>query len=170
MTLGAASVLLAAGLTGWLTLGAGPNAAWLAGAFGTVATAVLVVALLAGRFELAVGALALLGSAYTAVLVVDDPPLDTRAAIVGAALLSIGELACLSVGTRSTVPGEAGAAARRLGSVSLLALGALLVGGGLIAAVDVLRTGGLGIEVVGTAAVLGAVGVLVAAARAARET
>lgn len=87
---------------------------------------------------------------------------------MGAALLGIGELSRLSVEARSSISPE-GSAVRSLGSVALLSLGALLAGGALIAAVDLLRTGGLGIEVVGVAAALGAVGVLVAAARAARR-
>lgn len=116
-----------------------------------------------------IGVLGLLGAAYASILVIDDPPLDTRAVIVGAALLGVGELAHLSIEARSSVADE-GRTARGVGSVALLALGALLAGGGLIAAADVVRTGGLAIEIVGAAAALGAVGLLVAVAHAARDT
>lgn len=121
--------------------------------------------LAAGRAEPIVGVLAVFGCAYSLILVIDDPPLDGRAAVVGAALLAIGELAHLSVVARSAVTEEAGAVARRVGTVAALVLAALAVGGALTALVDLLRTGGLAIEVIGTAAALGAIALLVAAAR-----
>jgi hypothetical protein len=134
-------------------------------AVGAVAIVGLVATLAAGRAEPIVIALALLGGSYAVILAIDDPPLDTRAAVVGAALLAIGELAHLSVVARSAVTEEAGALAQRVGSVAVLVLAALFVGGALSALVDLLRTGGLAVEVMGTAAALGAVGLLVAAAR-----
>lgn len=136
-------------------------------ALGAVAFVGLIATLLAGRHEPVVGVLALLGAAYASILVIDAPPLDARAAVVGAALLAIGELAHLSVEARSAVTEEAGAVARRVGSVAALILAALFLGGALTALVDLLRTGGLAIEVVGAAAAVGAVGLLVAAARVA---
>ena len=144
---------------------AGPDAAWSVRALGVVAIAGLMLTLAAGRAEPIVGVLAVLGCAYAVILVVDDPPLDGRAAVVGAALLAIGELAHLSVVARSAVAEEPGAVAWRVGTVAALVLAALVVGGALSALVDLLRTGGLAIEVLGTAAALGAVGLLVAAAR-----
>ena len=102
------------------------------------------------------------------ILVVDAPPLDGRSAIVGATLLAIGELAHLSVEARLSVTEEVGATARRIASVAVLALVALGLGGAVLAVVDILRTGGIAIEVVGVAAAAGAVGLLVLAAREAR--
>jgi len=63
---------------------------------------------------------------------------------------------------------EAGAVARRVGTVAVVVLLALSFGGLLIALVDLFRTGGLAIEVVGAAAAVGAVGLLARAAREAR--
>lgn len=128
----------------------------------------LAVTLAVGKAAPVAGVLVLLGAAYTVILAVDDPPLDARAAIVGAALLAIGELTYLSVEARSAVNEEAGAVARRVGTVAVVVLLALSFGGLLIALVDLFRTGGLAIEVVGAAAAVGAVGLLARAAREAR--
>lgn len=113
--------------------------------------------------------LVLLGGAYVVILVIDDPPLDSRSAVVGATLLAIGELAHLSAGARSAVTVEAGTMARRVGFIAVLATIALGLGATLLAIVDLLRTGGLVVEVVGVAAAAGAIGLLVLAARTARE-
>jgi hypothetical protein len=133
-----------------------------------VAAVVLVATLAAGRTEPIAAVLVLLGAAYAVILVVDDPTLDARSAIVGATLLAIGELAHLSVEARSAVTEEADAVARRVGSVAVLSLIALGLGGIVLAVVDLLRAGGLATEVVGVAAAVGAVGLLVLAAREAR--
>ena len=61
--------------------------------------------------------------------------------------------------------GEAGTLARRVGWIAVLAMIALGLGAGIIAVVDVLRTGGLAVEVVGAAAAVGIVALLVLAAR-----
>ena len=111
------------------------------------------------------GALALLGAAYAAILVIDEPALDGRSAIVGAALLAIGELGYLSVEVRPAVTEEAGAATRRVAFVAMMTLFALGVGSAMLALVDLLRTGGIAIEAVGVAAAAGVVGLLVLAAR-----
>ena len=55
-----------------------------------------------------------------------------------------------------------------MGSYAVLALLALGLGGALVALVDLLHTGGLVIEVVGAAAAVGAVGLLVLAAHEAK--
>jgi hypothetical protein len=137
---------------------------------GAAAIATLGAALAIGRPEPIVLALVLLGSAYAVILMLDDPPLDGRSAIVGAALLAIGELAHLSLQARAAVTPEAGALARRVSSVAVLAMLALALGGAVLALVDLLRTGGIEIEVVGVVAALGAIGLLVLAARDARST
>jgi hypothetical protein len=162
--LGAGSVALAVGLVGWLALVAGPDTAWPVAGIGAVAAVGLAVTLALGKTEPLPGVLVLLGVAYTVILALDDPPLDARAAIVGATLLVIGELAYLSVEARSGVTEEAGPVTRRVGSVAVLALLALGLGGALVALVDLFRTSGLVIEVVGAAAAVGAVGLLVLAA------
>ncbi len=107
----------------------------------------------------------LLGAAYALILVVDEPALDGRSAIVGATLLAIGELAHLSVESRPAVTEEAGATTRRGAFVALITLSALALGGAMLALVDILRAGGIAIEFVGVAAAAGVVGLLVVAAR-----
>jgi hypothetical protein len=102
------------------------------------------------------------------ILVVDGPPLDARAAILGAGLLATGELAHLSLDARSAVTDEAGAAAHRVAWVAVLVLLALALAAAVLAVVDLLRTGGIAVEVVGVAAAIAAVGLLVAAAHEAR--
>lgn len=159
--------MLAVGLAGWLALVAGPNAGRPVAAIGAGAVVGLVVTLAVGKSKPVPGVLGLLGAAYAVILVIDDPPLDARAAVVGATLLAIGELAYLSVEGRSAVTDEAGFLARRIGSVAVLALLALFLGGALLGLVDLLHTGGLPIEVGGVVAAIGAVGLLVLAARAA---
>ena len=129
----------------------------------------MVVGIGLGRPEPVAPALALLGSSYAVLLVSEDPPLDARAVIVGATLLATGELAHLSISSRTRVTPEAGAIAGRVGWVGVLALLALLAGGITIALVDQVRAGGLAVEIVGVAAAFAAVGLLVAAARATRH-
>jgi hypothetical protein len=53
--------------------------------------------------------------------------------------------------------------------VTVLAFLALAIGAAILALVDVLRTGGIAIEAVGVAAAAAAIGLLVVAARDARE-
>ena len=96
---------------------------------------------------------------------IDAPTLDARSAVVAATLLAIGELAHLSLEARLAVTGEGGTLARRVGWIAVLAVIALGLGASIIAVVDVLRTGGLAVEVVGVAAAVGIVALLVLAAR-----
>ena len=142
---------------------ASADAAATVAALGGVAIACLVATLAVGRADSIVGALALLGAAYAAILVIDEPALDGRSAIIGAALLAIGELGYLSVEVRPAVTEEAGAATRRVAFVAMMTLFALGVGGAMLALVDLLRTGGIAIEAVGVAAAAGVVGLLVLA-------
>lgn len=122
-----------------------------------------------GRPEPIAFGLALLGAAYVVILLVDAPSLDSRAAIVGALLLGTGELSYAAVEARRAAPGDAEVVLRRLGWIAVLTLIALLVGGVLVALVDLLGTGGLAVEALGGAAAVGAVGVLVLAARGAHR-
>ena len=115
------------------------------------------------------GVVALLGAAYAVILVLDDPPLDGRAAIVGAGLLVIGELSFLGIEARVAVTDEGGGVARRVGWVSVTALLALFLGGALLAIIDLVRTGGIAIEVAGAAAAACAIALLVVAGREVRR-
>jgi hypothetical protein len=143
VTLGAGSVLLAGGLVVWLASVAGPDARRAVAYLGAVAVVGLGATIAVGRFEGVVAVLAVLGGCYAAILVIDEPPLDGRAAIVGACLLAIGELAHLSLAARIAVTDEAGALARRVAWVAVLGLAAMAVGGMVLALVDLFRTGGL---------------------------
>ena len=127
-------------------------------------------AVVLGKPEPLVVALALLGGAYAVILAIDEPPLDGRAAIVGALMLAVGELGYLSLGARSAVTDEAGTLARRIAGVMTLVLLALAAGATVLIVVDVFRTGGIVVEAVGVAAAATAVGLLVLAARGARST
>ena len=66
---------------------AGPDAARPVAALGVAAVVAAGGAVVLGRPEPLVAALALLGGAYAVILVIDEPPLDGRSAIVGALLL-----------------------------------------------------------------------------------
>jgi hypothetical protein len=167
--LGAGSFLLAAGIATWLTLSAGPNAVEPVAGVGALAAVGLVVTLAVGRPEGIAAGLLLLGAAYAVILVVDRPSLDARSAMIGAGLLAAGELGYLCLDARSAVTDEAGAAAHRLAWVALLVLLALALAGAVLAVVDLLRAGGIAIEVVGAGAAIAAVGLLVAAAHEARQ-
>ncbi|MCY7301840.1 MAG: hypothetical protein LH654_02170 [Thermoleophilia bacterium] len=156
---------LSVGVTVWLSAVASTDATPPVVALGAVASISLAATLAVGRAEPIVGALALLGAAYTIILVIDEPVLDGRSAIIGAALLAIGELGYLSVELRPAVTEEAGAATRRVAFVAMMTLIALGVGSAMLALVDLLRTGGIAIEAVGVAAAVGVVGLLVLAAR-----
>ena len=127
-------------------------------------------AVVLGKPEPLVVALGLLGGAYAVILAIDEPPLDGRAAIVGALMLAVGELGYLSLGARSAVTDEAGTLARRIAGVMTLALLALAAGATVLIVVDVFRTGGIVVEAVGVVAAATAVGLLVLAARGAHST
>ena len=86
-------------------------------------------------------ALALSAAAYAALLAVDEPPLDARAAGVGAALVAVGELAGWSRELQATSTDEPGGAWRRPTWIAAVAIGALLVVWGLLAVVDLVTLG-----------------------------
>ena len=168
LALGAGPVALTAGLTVWLSMVAGPDAARPVAAIGVIAVVAAGSAAVTGRPEPLVAAIALLGGAYAVILTIDDPPLDGRSAIVGALLLAVGELGYLSLGARTAVTDEAGTLPRRIAWVMTLALLALAAGATVLLAVDLFRTGGIVVEALGVAAAAAAVGLLVLAARGAR--
>lgn len=157
---------VALALTGWLALEGGATArppvlaAGLTGA-GLVTLALLWPLLLAGG-------LTLLGGAYGVLLAVEEPPLDGRSVIVAAALLVVAGLVDWSVELRTTTPDEAGGLWRRPFWVAVGAIGTLGLGAVLLAVVDLVRTEGVVIEVLGTAAALTVV-VLVVGLAAQRE-
>lgn len=101
-------------------------------------------------------ALAALLASYTALLVIDDPPLDSRAAGVAAALVVIGELVGWSHELAGPTRDEPGNAWRRPGWIAAAAIGALALAWALLAVADVARVQGLPVEAAGALAALAA--------------
>ena len=163
MSLGLAAVAAAVGLAVWLWSGAGSGAA-AAALVGGIGVAGVAAGVATARFDAVAVGLACLGGAYAAVLAIADPQLDLSAALVAAALLTIGELAHLSIDARTAVDTES-VTWRRTAWVAVLALGTLALGAGLLVVSDLLRTGGIAVDVLGAVAALAALGLLVAAAR-----
>jgi hypothetical protein len=131
------------------------------GLVGAALTAVAVVWPVVLGFALIASA-----TAYAALLVVDDPPLDTRAVGVAALLVVVGELVGWARELDSTSRDEPGGAWRRaawLAGVAALALG---VAWAMLALVDVVRVEGLAVEAVGA---LAAIAALVLARHAAAD-
>ncbi len=130
-----------------------------------MAVVLLVAALVLGWARLIPLSLALLGGAYALYLSADDAALDPAAPVFGAGLLVTAELAYMSLEEREGIPAEAGEALRRAAFIAALGLGALLVSGGVLALADVIRTGGLAVDLLGAVAAAAAMLVVVALAR-----
>ena len=125
----------------------------------------LVAALVLGWSPLVAVSVALVGAAYATHLAVDDPGLDGTAPLLGAGLLLTAELAYWSLEERERVAGEPGEAFRRLGLLIGLAFAVLAACAALLAVADLARTGGLAIDIVGAAAAVAALLVVVLFAR-----
>jgi hypothetical protein len=125
----------------------------------------LVAALVLEWSPLVALSVGLVGAAYAVRLAADDPNLDAKAALLGAGLLLTAELAYWSLEERERVAGEPGESFRRFGLLVALALAALGVGIALLIVADVLRTGGLAVDLVGAAAAAAALLVVVLFAR-----
>jgi hypothetical protein len=136
---------------------------------GALALLAVGTAVVLGKHEPLVTALVLLGTAYAAILAIDEPPLDGRSAIVGAIMLAIGELGYLSLGARSAVIEDVGDVARRIAAITIMTLVALGIGATVLVVVDVFRAGGIVIDAAGVVAAAAAIGLLVLAARGARS-
>ena len=145
---------MALGLAGWLAVVAGDDAAVPVLALGSIG-ALLTAAALVWPALLGVS-LATSAGAYALLLAIDEPPLDTKAAGVGAALLVVGELAGWSRELASTTPDEPGGAWRRPTWIAAVGIGALLLVWALLAVVDLARVEGLAVEAVGAVSALAA--------------
>jgi hypothetical protein len=119
---------------------------------GAIAVLALVASLVLGWVRLLPASLAVLVAGYGGYLVRDDVALDSTAPLFAAGLLVTAELGYWSIEERDGVPTEPGEDLRRVGLVSILGLGSLVAGAGLLAVVDVVRTRGLAIDLVGAAA------------------
>lgn len=154
---------MAAGLVAWLAIVASDVATPAVLASGLVGVTLLAAAL---RWPAALGAaLAALGGAYAVLLVIDDPPLDSRAAGVAAALLVAGELAGWARELGGATRDEPGNAWRRPIWIAGVALGALAVAWALLALADLARVDGLAVEAIGAVAAVTALVVIRSAAR-----
>jgi hypothetical protein len=101
-------------------------------------------------------ALAALGGAYAALLLVDEPPLDTRAAGVATALVVVGELVGWARELAGATRDEPGNAWRRPVWIAGVGMGALALAWAVLAVADLARVEGLAIEAVGAVAALAA--------------
>ncbi len=115
----------------------------------------LVLVLLVGRPQLVVVAAALVGGAYAASLAIEADGVDLAAPLVAAGLLLACELAFWAHELRTTSPDEPGLRGLRAAWLSLLTLGTLGVGAGLVTLADIARVDGLAVEAIGAAAALG---------------
>ena len=129
----------------------------------------LVAASLLRPVTLAPGLLAL-GGAYGALLAIDDPPLDSRAAAVAVALVVVGELVGWARELAATTRDEPGNAWRRPIWIAGLALATLALAWPLLAIVDLSRPEGLAVEAVGAVAAVAALLLVLAQQRAGRQT
>ena len=157
---------MAGGTGAWLALtAADPLARWANGAAAGLAV-VLLAGGLALRRPLAVPlAVLALGGGYAAVLGLDGGALDGRAPAVAAALFLVAELGYWSLELRDAVVEEAGAYLRRVGLLSVLVLGTLAVGAGLLAVVDAGEREGVGVEALGAVAAVAALALVALGAR-----
>jgi hypothetical protein len=92
-------------------------------------------------------------AAYAVLLTIDEPPLDSRAAGVAAALVVVGELSGWARELAGTTD-EPGGAWRRPAWIAGAALGALALAWTAIAVADLARLEGLAVEAVGALAAL----------------
>jgi hypothetical protein len=113
-------------------------------------------------------AVAILGAEYVALLGFEGEALDTRAAVVAAALLAVAELGYWSLELRRAVADEAGTSLRRLALLASVLLGVLALGFVLLALVEAVAAGGPAVDALGAVAAVGALGLLALAARRTR--
>lgn len=145
---------MALGTALWLAVVASSDAVGAVVGLGLVGAALtgaaVVVPVLLGP------ALAALAGAYVALLLIDDPPLDTRAAGVAMALVVVGELVGWARELAGVTRDEPGNAWRRPVWIAGVGMGALGLAWGVLAVADLARVQGLAIEAVGAVAALAA--------------
>jgi hypothetical protein len=141
------------------------TAAWLGGVASADAASPVLALALAGTaltgaavfWPIVLGpALAALAGAYATVLLIDDPPLDSRAAGLAAALVVVGELVGWSRELAGATRDEPGNAWRRPVWVAGAGIVALGLAWAVLAVADLARVHGLAVEAVGALAALGA--------------
>jgi hypothetical protein len=125
-----------------------------------MAGAMLALVLLRGWDELLPWALLLLGAEYAAQLVVRGGGVDGAAALVGAALLLLGELASWSLDLRTRVREEARSFRLRGLTVAAVTTAGLAAGALALAATDLDAGSGLPWAAVGAAAAVAVVAMI----------
>ena len=128
------------------------------------AALVLLAAIVNGWPALVPLAVTLAGGTYAAQLALDDAALDAAAPAIAVGLLLAAELAYWSLDERERIRGEAGESLRRAAFVAVLGLGAFLGGATLLALTDVVRAGGIALDLIGAAAAVAALATILVAA------
>jgi hypothetical protein len=137
-----------------------PGEPALLAALGIMAGVMLAAVLVRGWDELLPWTLLLLGAEYAAPLVVRGGAVDGVAALVGAALLLLGELASWSLDLRTRVREEAPSFRLRGLTVAAVTAGGLVAGALALAATDLDTGSGLPWAVVGAAAAVAVVAMI----------
>jgi len=146
--------VVALGTALWLGIDGSDDAAGLVIGLGLVGAALTAAAVVVPVF---LGpALAAIAGAYVALLLIDDPPLDTRAAGVATALVVVGELVGWARELAGATRDEPGNAWRRPAWIAGVGMGAIGLAWGVLAVADFARVQGLAIEAVGAVAALAA--------------
>jgi hypothetical protein len=109
--------------------------------------------------------LVLVGGMYGAQLALDDAPLDAAAPLFAAVAFLVVELGYWSIEESEGAKGEPGNSLRRVALVAAMGLCALVVGSLLLALVDLIRAGGLAVDLVGAAAAAAVLAAVVLLAR-----
>lgn len=135
----------------WLGAAASSDAAGPVLAAGLLGAAATAAAFL--RPAMLTVALTASAAAYAVLLTIDEPPLDSRAAGVAAALVVVGELSGWARELAGTTE-EPGGAWRRPAWIAGAGLGALALAWMAIAVADLARLEGLAVEAVGALAAL----------------
>jgi len=132
---------------------------WLEGALGALGVVLVVLTLWRERRLLAVAI-----AAFAAEIVVRGGASVTLA-LYGAGLLTLGELASLSLSLRAVARVERAVLVRRCAALALVAVGALAVGALVALASHAAVRGGLAAGAAGVAATVAAVGLVAVLAR-----
>jgi hypothetical protein len=132
-------------------------------ALGAAAVALLGIALLAGAASLLPWPLVLLGAAYA--LDLADKPVDQWAPVYAGAFVVVAELAYWSLELRGRAHDVERLTERRAGLILGLGIGAVAVGGFVLAATSIDLGSGIGLDAAGVLAAIAAVFVVALVAR-----
>jgi hypothetical protein len=159
-------VLVAAATGAWFAAIAADEHLVRANVVASVVALTVLAAGLALRLPVTVpAAIAILGAEYVAILGFEADALDTRAPLVAGALLAVAELAYWSLELRGPVVDEAGTYLRRIALLATLVVSVVGVGAIMLALVEVVDAGGVAVDILGSAAAIGAFALLALAAR-----